>query len=99
VGSTTIRVRHKRNGDTRAWVKVAEPNVWRERARVVWEEHCGPIPRGMIVHHESRDTLDDSIENLRLISRADHLLEHRPEFEEKRARLAAQGIRAHWGRK
>lgn len=80
----TERVREDRDGDRRAWVKVAEPNVWRPRAVVAWEAAHGPVPRGMIVHHENRDTLDDRVENLRLVSRAEHLVEHRPEFEPRR---------------
>lgn len=68
--------------------------VWRPRAVVVWEEHHGPVPDGCIVHHENRDTLDDSIENLSMVTRGAHLAEHRPEFEEKRATAATI---ARWG--
>lgn len=71
-----------------------EDEVWRPRAIVVWREAHGEVPPGMIVHHENRDTMDDRIENLALISRADHLKEHRPEFEERRALAAAAG---RWG--
>ena len=89
VGTVTIRTRWKRNGDKRAWVKVAEPNVWRPRAVVVWEAAHGPVPNGMVVHHKNRNTLDDSLTNLELESRSAHLVEHRPEFEEKRAAAAS----------
>jgi hypothetical protein len=94
VGSVTIRTRHKRGGDRRAWVKIDEPNVWKPRAVVVWEQANGPIPRGMIVHHDDRDTLNDDIANLSLESRADHLREHRPEFEEKRRHALASPKRS-----
>lgn len=81
----TVRIREfSRSGKKRAFVKVAEPNVWRSRARVVWEKHHGGIPKGKVIHHIDRDTLNDSIENLEAISRAKHLMEHRPEFEEAR---------------
>lgn len=79
VGTVRIRSRPGRN-DRRAWVKVAEPNVWRPRAVVVWEAAHGPMPAGFIVHHENRDMLDDRLENLTAISRAAHLAEHRSEF-------------------
>ena len=93
VGSVTIRKR-RRDGERRAWVKVAEPNVWELRARVAWESANGPVPDGMVVHHVNRDTLDDSIGNLSLESRSAHLVEHRPEFESKRRQRAAA---ARWG--
>ena len=76
VGSVTTRVRHKRRGDTRAWVKVAEPNVWRERAVVVWESVNGPRPRGLVIHHINGDPLDDRPENLVALTRAEHVAVH-----------------------
>jgi hypothetical protein len=51
---------------------------------VVWESVHGAIPKGMIVHHADRNTLNDDSGNLELLSRAAHLLEHRSEFEKKR---------------
>lgn len=94
VGTVTIRTRHKRAGEVRAYVKVAEPNVWELRARVVWEQARGPIPPGMVIHHVSRDKLDDRLENLEMVDRGEHLREHRSEFEAKRA-VAAMAAR--WG--
>lgn len=96
VGTVSVRRRHGRGGEPRAWVKVSEhPNVWRLRAVVVWEAAHGPLPRGRLVHHRDRDTLNDALENLEATTRADHLLEHRPEFEEKRV---AAATKARWGR-
>lgn len=89
VGTVRIRQRPGRNDGPRAWIKVAEPNVWRPRAVVVWEAAHGPVDPGFVVHHEDRDTLNDDPANLTLESRAAHLLEHRPEFEAKRAAAAA----------
>lgn len=97
VGTVTIRHRRKKDDGPRAWVKVAEPNRWRPRAVVVWETTNGPVPKGMIVHHEDRDTLNDDPSNLSLISRAGHLLEHRSEFEQKRKEAAAVATRRRFG--
>jgi len=82
VGVVQIRKR-KRGGKKRAWVKVADPNVWRLRAKVVWEEHNGPIPKGLLIHHINRNTLDDHIANLQCLTRAEHLKEHRHEFKKR----------------
>ena len=84
VGSVRIRTRHKRGGVRRAWVKVAEPNIWRSRAVVEYEVAHGRIPKGMVVHHKNGDKLDDRPENLEVLSRADHLRTHRPTIEKQR---------------
>lgn len=78
----TVRHRTHKGDDPRAWVKVAEPNVWRMRAMVVWEQANGPIPARSIIHHINRDKLDDSLGNLECLSRADHLAEHRAEIHQ-----------------
>lgn len=83
VGSETIRTNHK-TGSVRAWVKIAEPNVWRLRALVVWESTNGPLPKGYVVHHHDRNPLNDSLCNLRLLSRKEHLSEHRPDVDKEK---------------
>ena len=40
--------------------------------RLVWEQHYGPVPEGMHVHHINRDNQDNRIENLRLVTPAEH---------------------------
>ncbi len=83
VGAATIRTRN-RDLKPRAFIKIAEPNVWRLRCHVVWEEHYGEIPKGIVIHHIDRDTLNDEITNLAAVSRAWHLKDHKPEIEPKR---------------
>jgi hypothetical protein len=83
VGAETIRI-ESATGNPRGWVKVAEPNVWRPRAIVVWERHNGVVPKGMIVHHKDRNTINDVIENLELATRKQHVAEHRQELLEAR---------------
>ncbi len=74
-----VRIRKQKKDSERAWVKIAEPNVWKLRAGVVWEGVNGAVPKGSIVHHKDRDTMNDAIENLELLTRAQHLEEHRRE--------------------
>jgi hypothetical protein len=88
VGAVTIR-RETHTGLDRAWVKTAEPNVWRKRAVVVWEAVNGPVPRGSVVHHRDRDSLNDAIENLQALTRKEHADEHRGELEAARAAAGA----------
>lgn len=61
----------KKNGDRYKYemVKVAEPNVWKRKSVVVWEEHYGPVPEGKVIIFLDGNTLNSSIENLYAVSR------------------------------
>lgn len=76
----TIRIRHDhkdRGGRPYAWQKVAEPNVWRMKHLVEWEEHRGPVPEGYIVTFANGDTLNWHIDNLILETRPQHAVKNR----------------------
>ena len=87
VGAVTIR-RETHTGLDRAWIKTAEPNVWRKRAVIVWEAAHGPVARGLVIHHHDRNSLNDELGNLRALTRKEHADEHRNEL------LIARGIEA-----
>lgn len=80
IGSVTIRS-ETHTGLLRAWVKVAEPNVWKKRAVMVWEAHYGPLKRGLVIHHKDRDSLNDCPSNLAALTRRDHAIEHLEETQ------------------
>lgn len=61
------------NKDGYIEVKVAEPNIWRCKHRIIWEQHNGEIPKGYNVQFKNHNPLDCTIENLRLISRAEQM--------------------------
>lgn len=73
-------------GRQRAWVKVAHPNVWVQRARYLVEQFGTIIPKGRIVHHRDKDTLNDSLINLIIVTRKWHINCHRKELEVGRKR-------------
>lgn len=54
-------------------VKVSEPNKWRLKHRVVWEQANGPIPPGHNVQFRDGNRRNCGLDNLYLISRADQL--------------------------
>ena len=61
----------KKNGDRYMYelIKVAEPNVWKRKSVVVWEEHNGPVPDEKVIIFLDGNTLNSSIENLYAVSR------------------------------
>lgn len=50
-------------------VKVAEPNKWKLKHRLIWEEANGKIPKGYNIQFRNGDSLDLRIENLYIIDR------------------------------
>ena len=51
-------------------VKVADPNVWQLKHRLVWERHNGPIPEGGLVVFRDGDPQNTDISNLALIDKS-----------------------------
>lgn len=54
-------------------VKVAEPNVFKLKHRVLWEKHNGTIPKGHNVQFKDGNRQNISIDNLYLISKSEQL--------------------------
>lgn len=54
-------------------IKVAEPNIWKFRSKMVWEAHHGAIPKGFVVWHKNGKSNDDRLENLTLRHRSELL--------------------------
>ena len=50
-------------------IKVKDPNVWKLKQRLIYEEHYGEIPKGYVVMFLDRDKSNFDINNLILISR------------------------------
>jgi HNH endonuclease len=75
-----VRIRIFKKDHPRAFIKVAQPNKWKAFAVFVWEKINGQLPKGYVVHHKDRNTLNDEIENLQAMTRAEHIEEHRKDF-------------------
>jgi len=50
-----------------------------ELHRYIWEQQHGPIPAGLCVHHINGDKKDNRMENLMLVSPAEHNRLHSPD--------------------
>ena len=70
IGTKTIRT--EKSGTRRRFIKTKEPNVWIEYAKYLWLKSGRKIKKGMCLHHISRNSLDDRVKNLILVSRQDH---------------------------
>jgi hypothetical protein len=44
--------------------------------RAIWENAHGPIPKGYMVHHIDHNPLNNALENLECVSRAEHAKRH-----------------------
>lgn len=55
-------------------VKVAEPNRWMLKHRIVWEQANGPIPPGHNVQFRNGNALDCRLENLYMISKREQFM-------------------------
>lgn len=53
-------------------IKVAEPSKWMLKHRWVWEQHYGPIPKGMKVTFKDGDKYNLDIDNLMLCTRGEN---------------------------
>lgn len=72
--------------------KVAEPNRWILLQRIVWEEHNGPIPEGMIVCFKDNNPRNCNIDNLMLESRAEHAVMNRWDLRSEHPELTETGL-------
>jgi hypothetical protein len=52
----------------RWYIKTAQPNVWKQKHRVVWEAANGPVPQGHSVIFADGDRSNFDLDNLLLVS-------------------------------
>lgn len=75
----------------RRWIKHSDrPGTdagnWMHLARWNWQRTHGPIPDGFVLWYRDRDQLNDSFDNLELVSRAESLLRLRSNPKSERRR-------------
>ena len=85
VGSERINV------DGYVEIKVADPNKWRLKHQVIWEETNGPIPKGYAVIFGDGNSLNLKPGNLVLVSRAQLSVMNRKRLIQNNAELTRTG--------
>ncbi len=73
-------------------VKVAEPNKWRLKHQVIWENKNGPIPEGHAVIFGDGDPNNLDFNNLILVSRQQLLILNRNNLIQKDADLTRTAV-------
>ncbi|MFP4863549.1 HNH endonuclease signature motif containing protein [Providencia rettgeri] len=58
-------------------VKIAEPNKWELKHRLIWEKHNGPIPKDHVIKFIDDDKQNCDIENLMIITMKEHAIINR----------------------
>jgi len=80
------------NGDGYVDIKVADPNKWRGKHLVIWEEHNGPVPEGYAVIFGDGNDRNFDINNLIRVSRKQLLILNRNKLIQNNIELTKSGI-------
>lgn len=75
-----------------AMVKTTEPNTWRLKHQLIWEEYNGPIPKGHSVIFGDGDRNNLDINNLILVSKNQLLTLNRNKLIKNDAELTIIGV-------
>jgi len=73
-------------------VKIEEPNVWKLKHHIVWEEAYGKIPKDQIVIFLDGDKQNCALENLQCVTRAAHAVMNHFGLRSKNSELTEAGI-------
>lgn len=80
------------NGDGYVDIKIADPNKWKGKHILLWEEHNGPLPKGHVVIFADRNNRNFEPNNLVLVSRQQLLMLNRHKLIQDSADLTRTGI-------
>ena len=93
-----LPLNHKKVGSERVdrdgytLIKVAEPNQWKLKHRVIWEQVNGPIPKGYSLIFADKDKTNMSLDNLILVSRKELMVINKRKLIKDDAELTKSGV-------
>jgi hypothetical protein len=73
----TIHIWIDKNKTPRKYIKIADTKRWILYAVFLYKIAYGKIPKELILHHKDFDSLNDTLENLKLVTRTEHINIHR----------------------
>ena len=68
----TIHQRRDTGGKMYLYIKLAD-SKWEQLNRYTWEQHNGPIPKGMVVVYKDGNYLNNDIANLLMITKKENM--------------------------
>lgn len=74
------------------YVKIDNPNVWKQKHHIIWEKENGPIPEGHAILFGDKNRMNFDIENLILVSRAQLLQLNRHDLIQEDADLTRTAV-------
>jgi len=81
------------NGDDYVDIKISDPNQWRGKHLIVWEQHNGrSVPKGYAVIFGDRDRRNFDPDNLILVSRGQLAIMNRRNLIQQSADLTRSGV-------
>lgn len=86
IGSELVRT------DGYTWIKVEQPNIWKQKHRVLWESVHGPIKKGHVITFLDGDITNFDIANLAEISKREHSRLNNEKLRYNDADLTKTGI-------
>lgn len=80
------------NGDGYVDIKIADPNKWKGKHILIWEEHNGPVPKGYAIIFGDGNRRNFNLDNLICVSRHQLLILNRNNLIQKDADLTRTGV-------
>lgn len=80
------------NSDGYVDVKIADPNKWRAKHQLLWEEENGPIPKGYVIIFGDGDRRNFQQDNLILVSKSQLAILNKNQLIKNDADLTRVGI-------
>jgi hypothetical protein len=80
------------NTDGYVDIKIAEPNKWKGKHKIIWEEHHGAIPEGHVVIFGDRNRHNFDIDNLILVSKKQLLIMNQNRLIQNDTELTKTGV-------
>lgn len=80
------------DADGYTWIKVKEPNTWKQKHKLIWEKHNGKVKQGYVVIFGDGNKNNFDIDNLILVSKKQLLILNRNKLIKNDADLTRTGI-------
>ncbi|MED3325938.1 HNH endonuclease signature motif containing protein [Bacillus thuringiensis] len=80
------------NSDGYVDVKIADPNKWRAKHRLIWEEQNGPIPKGYVIIFGDGNRRNFQQDNLILVSKSQLAILNKNQLIKDNADLTRVGV-------